>query len=92
MLDKNIDCLVLGCTHYPYLIPKIREIIGDKIQIIDSGLAVAKQTKRILEQHNLLNNNLNNLIENRFYINQDKSTLVDFLQGYSSIDVQELDF
>ncbi|MBG7612453.1 glutamate racemase, partial [Polaribacter sp. BAL334] len=46
--------LVLGCTHYPYLIPQIRKIVGDKMQIIDSGLAVAKQTKAILEKNELL--------------------------------------
>ena len=54
MLDQNVDCLVLGCTHYPYLIPQIRKIVGDKMQIIDSGLAVAKQTKAILEKNELL--------------------------------------
>ena len=57
LLAKNIDCLVLGCTHYPYLIDQIREIIGEKIQIIDSGEAVAKQTKAILAQNNKLNLN-----------------------------------
>ena len=41
MLQENMDCLVLGCTHYPYLIPQIRKIVGEKMQIIDSGLAVA---------------------------------------------------
>ena len=54
MLDQNVDYLVLGCTHYPYLIPQIRKIVGDKMQIIDSGLAVAKQTKAILEKNELL--------------------------------------
>src|SRR5690554_2662035 len=54
MIEQNIDYLVLGCTHYPYLIPQIREIIPDHIQIIDSGKAVAKQTKNVLMQNNLL--------------------------------------
>ncbi len=48
MLEKQADCLVLGCTHYPYLIPQIKKIVGDKIHIIDSGVAVARQTKKIL--------------------------------------------
>lgn len=55
MLEQNIDCLVLGCTHYPFLIPQIKEIVGDNIEVIDSGLAVAKQTKSILESHSDLN-------------------------------------
>lgn len=55
MVEKNIDYLVLGCSHYPYLIPQIKKIIPLKIKIIDSGEAVAKQTQKILEQNNLLN-------------------------------------
>src|SRR3972149_6859901 len=39
MLQFNIDHLVLGCTHYPYLIPQIKKIIGENISIIDSGEA-----------------------------------------------------
>ena len=54
MLKENIDALVLGCTHYAYLIPQIKKIIGNHIQIIDTGLAVAKQTKRILSSFELL--------------------------------------
>lgn len=57
MLQKNIDYLVLGCTHYPYLIPIIQKIVPPSVQIIDSGKAVAKQTKVILQKYNLLNKN-----------------------------------
>ena len=45
MIEENIDYLVLGCTHYPYLIPQIKKILPKPIQIIDSGEAVARQTK-----------------------------------------------
>ena len=55
MLDVNIDYLVLGCTHYPYLIPILKKMLPQQVTIIDSGLAVAKQTKAILEKHSLLN-------------------------------------
>ena len=54
MLKKNIDYLVLGCSHYPFLILQIKNILGNKVQIIDSGEAVAKQTKMILQKNNLL--------------------------------------
>lgn len=74
MLKQDVDCLVLGCTHYPYLLPKIREIIGHKIQIIDSGQAVAKQTKWILEKHKLLKTD-QALNTHQFYINKDKDIL-----------------
>jgi glutamate racemase len=55
MVEKNIDYLVLGCSHYPYLIPQIKKIIPSHIKIIDSGEAVAKQTYKILEHYHLLN-------------------------------------
>ena len=55
MIDENIDYLVLGCTHYPYLIPILKKLLPDKVTIIDSGLAVAKQTKNVLTTNNLLN-------------------------------------
>lgn len=55
LLEKQIDTLVLGCTHYPFLIPMIRNICGPKVTILDTGLAVAKQTVRVLEQNRILN-------------------------------------
>lgn len=54
MLAQGVDAIVLGCTHYPFLTPLIREIVGDGVQIIDSGEGVARQTCRVLEAHNLL--------------------------------------
>jgi len=49
MLEKNIDTVVLGCTHYPFVIPLIQEIVGEKVRVIDPAPAVAKQVKRLLE-------------------------------------------
>lgn len=54
MINQGIDTVVLGCTHYPFVIPVIEEITGPHIQVIDPSPAVARQTHRILEQHNLL--------------------------------------
>lgn len=50
MLEKGIDQLVLGCTHYPFLIPSIRKIAGNHLNIIDPAPAIALQTQRILTQ------------------------------------------
>jgi glutamate racemase len=92
MLEENVDCLVLGCTHYPYLIPHIREIVGDKMQIIDSGEAVARQTKAILEKYKLLNIDLINGT-NQFYINKIKDVLETLLPKENMyITIDEKDF
>ncbi len=55
MVQANIDYLVLGCTHYPYLMPLLLELLPPHVKIIDSGEAVARQTKAILESHQLFN-------------------------------------
>lgn len=57
MLEKNIDTVVLGCTHYPFVIPLIEEIVGDakRVRVIDPAPAVAKQTERLLEAKRLKN-------------------------------------
>jgi glutamate racemase len=48
MLEKNIDTVVLGCTHYPFVIPLIQQIVGDNVRVIDPAPAVAKQARRVL--------------------------------------------
>lgn len=61
MLDQNIDYLVLGCTHYPYLMPVLSKMLPGHIKIIDSGRAVANQTKVVLASLDLLNSSSENL-------------------------------
>ncbi|SDI57853.1 glutamate racemase [Winogradskyella thalassocola] len=58
MLRQNIDYLVLGCTHYPYLIPMLTKMLPDNVKIIDSGRAVAKQTQSVLTTLNFLNDSI----------------------------------
>lgn len=92
MLQFNIDHLVLGCTHYPYLIPQIKNIMGEHVKIIDSGEAVAKQTKAIIEKHEL-SAPIINKGKYHFYINTNKTVLEAILKDDALvINVQELNF
>jgi len=92
LIKENVDCLVLGCTHYPYLVPQIREIVGNKIQIIDSGEAVARQTKAILHKNNLINTSKDKS-EHKFFINKDKKILELIIQDCTTnIEIEEKDF
>jgi len=52
---REIDTLVLGCTHYPLLKPLLQEVVGSQIVLVDSAEAMAEQTARTLEQMNLRN-------------------------------------
>lgn len=78
MIEQNIDYLVLGCTHYPYLIPQIKKILPSHIKIIDSGEAVARQTKHILQINNLFNTS-NKKAENIFYINSETEVMQELI-------------
>jgi glutamate racemase len=49
MLSQGIDTVVLGCTHYPFVIPLIQEIAGPGVRVIDPAPAVARQVQRLLE-------------------------------------------
>lgn len=55
MQEKNIDTVVLGCTHYPFVIPLIQQIVGANVRVIDPAPAVAKQTRRLLEARGMRN-------------------------------------
>lgn len=90
MIDAKIDYLVLGCTHYPYLIPLLIDLLPKNVRIIDSGEAVAKQTKAILERHNLLNNQTADSAENKFFTNGNPDVMNSLL-GEKYI-VEYLDF
>ena len=83
MMEKNIDALVLGCTHYPYLIPSIRKIVTNDIKIIDAGFAVARQTKKILEKFNIAQTNENCKTTHKFFSNRDTKVLSKLLNNYS---------
>ncbi len=89
MLEKNIDYLVLGCTHYPFLIDKLTKILPKNITVIDSGKAVATQVKTVLEQQQLLTKNKTHS-KNIFYTNTNTTVLSDILDN--NCLVSKLDF
>jgi glutamate racemase len=53
MLEDGIDTVVLGCTHYPFVIPLIKDIVGPSVRVIDPAPAVARQVGRLLELRGL---------------------------------------
>lgn len=52
-VNQGADYLVLGCTHYPFLKPAIQQLYQDRLVLIDSGSAVARQCGRILLNHQM---------------------------------------
>jgi glutamate racemase len=92
MLASGIDHLVLGCTHYPHLIPLLKEELPANVKIIDCGEAVANQTHRILAKQGLLAGD-HGVTKHRFYTNADASLVESFLTGATGeISVSYKDF
>ena len=87
MLAAGIDHLVLGCSHYPYLIPTLKQILPPHVQIIDSGMAVAKQTKVVLQSLDLLTTEQQHIPQ--FYTNGDPDVLKKIIPAPSSSFVVE---
>lgn len=78
MLEKNIDTVVLGCTHYPFVIPLIQQIVGEKVRVIDPAPAVARQVGRLLEAGGVRNQSRSRGAI-QFYTSGDPATLKSML-------------
>lgn len=92
MIDANVDYIVLGCSHYPYIVPVLKKIIPNHIEIIDSGEAVAKQTKTVLQNLNLLRTE-NTEPQLQFFTNDEPETLRFLLKDYlNKISVVRMNF
>ena len=66
LVNKKIDTIILGCTHYPLLKHTIKKVIGNKISIIDSANAVALAVKNLLTEKGLLK--VNGKSTYKFYV------------------------
>lgn len=84
IIKENLDCIVLGCTHYPYIKNILRKLLPKAIHIIDSGEAVARQTRLLLSDNNL---NTKRTSENQhyFYFNNPHRSIIDFVPKNNSI-------
>lgn len=69
--NKNMDTLILGCTHYPLLKPIIRKVLGKGIRLIDSAQQVAREVGQILQEGTLSRNNPGVNGRCRFYVTDD---------------------
>jgi glutamate racemase len=91
MLEQNADQIVLGCTHYPFFKDIIQNLVPTNIQVIDSGEAVAKHTKRILTELNALAEK--SFGSDRFYTTGSKEIMIELarrLQPTRAIAVNPL--
>jgi len=76
-INSTIDHLVLGCTHYPFLLPVFTKLFSDEVQIINPADAVVRQAKKVLNELNI--NSLNKEPEYNFYTTGEPEVLHNFL-------------
>lgn len=91
MIAADIDQLVLGCTHYPYIKEHLQKALPKQVNIIDSGEAVARQTKYILASNHLLNDQ-NELGIYKFYYNKPSEKVFDFVPNNERSSLVFFDF
>lgn len=82
---EKIDTLALGCTHFPFLREQMKSILGNEVQILDSGAAIARQVRRVLEHNNIV-------IENEkpqysIYLTNEHSNVDEPIQKYLKTQV-----
>lgn len=82
--DKDIDTLILGCTHYPMLKDVISEFMGDCVTLIDPGKETAHFVKKFLEDNNL-NSDADKKAEHKYFV----SDTVDGFEKTASLFMNE---
>lgn len=85
MLEQEVDQLVLGCTHYPFLIDQINQLTQGRVHIIDPAMAVARQVKRLLDRHRALAPD-HHKATHRFFTSGDPAQLKGFLHRHTTLD------
>ncbi|PQJ16826.1 glutamate racemase [Aureicoccus marinus] len=88
LLKQDIDVLVLGCTHYPFLEPLLRKRLPSSVQILDSGEAVARQTAAVLQQHALQKDG-NTPAMHQFFSTGKADLMQEFLRGMNRQEVPQ---
>ena len=87
MRIAGVDTLVMGCTHFPFVIPLIREIAGEGVSVIDPAPAVARQVKRVLEDRGLLSER-NSAGEKEFWTSGDAARMAVLLPKLIAVEAE----
>ena len=88
---KNIDSLILGCTHYPILKDVIQQSAGKNVKLIDSGKETAKEVKKILDKKRILNNHkMSEKNHSIFYVSDFPYKFKDVSQRFLSKELKHV--
>ena len=86
MRNTDIDAMILGCTHYPLLRSKIREYMGDRIQIVNPAYETAMDLKKVLEERGI-SRGVNEFNKYEFYVSDAAEKFKQFANSVLPYDV-----
>ncbi|MDF2613485.1 MAG: glutamate racemase [Clostridia bacterium] len=78
LLEKNIDSLILGCTHYPMLTHTIKKVVGDQVELINPAEEAAKRMEDILVKNNMTSDD--EKPEYKFYVSDSEERFKEMAQ------------
>jgi glutamate racemase len=88
LLEKGIDTLVLGCTHYPLLRNTIRQVVGDEVVLVNPAFETAKSLKEVLLTSGLENDDRSKT-DHRFYVSDGAEKFKQFANSILPCEVVE---
>lgn len=90
LLRKDIDTLVLGCTHYPLIRSLIGKIAGEQVTLVNPAYETAQELHRLLSEKNLLNDGTRNIKEqmHQFYVSDAAEKFGEFANSILPYDVK----
>ena len=90
LLRKDIDTLVLGCTHYPLIRSLVGKIAGDQVTLINPAYETAQELRRLLEEKHLINTGEHNVKEemHQFYVSDAAEKFGEFANSILPYDVK----
>ena len=81
LIEKGIDALVLGCTHYPLLANEIQNVVGDRIKLVNPAFECAREFRYLLEENDLLSVEENEL-EHEFYVSDGPKAFAELADSF----------
>ncbi len=90
LVDSGIDTLILGCTHYPFLIDAFRRIVGDGIRLVNPAYETAISLKSVLEENGLLNDS-GRKAEYSFYSSDDPQKMEKYIDSMLGCPIRDLE-
>ncbi len=86
--SKNIDTLILGCTHYPLMKSHFKRIMGKKVSVLSSGEITAKSLKEYLERHPEIEKKLSKKKKREFLTTADPTTFKAFTEKHFKMKIK----